>query len=196
MRPPGTPEQLETRRRRAIAMLDTGESMLAVARAVNASVSSVHRWYQACQAKGSEGLAPVPAPGRPPKLSERQRERLGKLLQRGPPAAGYETELWTLRRVADLISSKFGVAYHPCHVWRLLEKMGVDLPEARTPRAGARRSGNRTVATAPMAAYKKTPGGKGVALSLLTKAASCSSRWSVGLGPRRDKRPSWLPGAP
>jgi hypothetical protein len=39
-----------------------------------------------------------------------------------------------------------------------------------------------------MAAYKKTPGGKTVASSLLTKVASCSSRWSAGLGPRKDTR--------
>jgi transposase len=57
-------------------------------------------------------------------LSVAQREKLRSLLQRGPPASGYESELWTLRRVADLIESKFGVVYHPCHVWRLLEKMG------------------------------------------------------------------------
>lgn len=124
MRPPGTPEQLEARRRRAIEKLDAGESLLSVARAVNASVSSVHRWYQAYQLKGSKGLLPLPTPGRPPKLSAAQRERLGELLQRGPPAAGYETELWTLRRVAELIESEFAVAYHPCHVWRLLERMG------------------------------------------------------------------------
>lgn len=124
MRPPGTPEQLEARRRRAIGMLDAGESLLSAARAVHASASSVHRWRQAYRAKGPEGLAPVPAPGRPSKLSERQRKRLRELLQRGPPAAGYTTELWTLRRIADLISSRFGVTYHPCHVWRLLEKMG------------------------------------------------------------------------
>ncbi len=124
MRPPGTPEQLEARRRRAIEMLDAGASLLAVARAVDASVSSVHRWYQAYQLKGSKGLASVPASGRPPKLSEVQRERLRQLLQHGPPASGYETELWTLRRVADLIESEFAVAYHPCHVWKLLEKMG------------------------------------------------------------------------
>ena len=124
MRPFGTPEQLETRRRRAIEMLDAGESLLSVAHAVKASVSSVHRWYQAYQAKGMKGLAPVPASGRPSKLSEGQRKRLRELLVRGPPAAGYETELWTLRRVANLIASEFGVAYHPCHVWRLLGKMG------------------------------------------------------------------------
>jgi len=105
-------------------MLDAGESLLAVARAVTASVSSVHRWFQAYHLKGSKGLLPLPTPGRPCKLSAVQRERLEELLQRGPPAAGYETELWTLRRVANLIESEFAVSYHPSHVWRLLEKMG------------------------------------------------------------------------
>ncbi len=124
MRPPGTPEQLEARRRRAIELLDSGESLSSVARAVDASVSSVHRWYRAYQAEGLKGLSPQPTPGRPPKLSVGQRERLGQLLQRGPPAAGYESELWTLQRVADLIEAEFGVSYHPCHVWRLLKKMG------------------------------------------------------------------------
>jgi len=124
MRPPGTPEQLQARRRRAIELLDTGESLSSVARAVDASVSSVHRWYQAYQAEGWKGLSPHSTPGRPAKLSARERERLGELLQRGPPAAGYESELWTLQRVADLIEAKFGVSYHPCHVWRLLQKMG------------------------------------------------------------------------
>jgi transposase len=124
MRPPGTPEQLEARRRRAIELLDAGESLSSVARAVNASVSSVYRWRQAYQAEGLKGLLPKPTPGRPPKLSATQRERLRKLLQGGPPAAGYETELWTLRRVAELIESEFRVSYHPCHVWRVLKKMG------------------------------------------------------------------------
>ena len=124
MRPPGSPQQLEARRRRAIELLDAGESLSSAARAVNASVSSVHRWRQAYQANGSEGLLARPTPGRPPKLSASQRQRLVDLLQRGPPAAGYNTELWTLRRVAEVIEAKFGVEYHPCHVWRLLGNLG------------------------------------------------------------------------
>jgi transposase len=47
-----------------------------------------------------------------------------KLLQRGPAAAGYARELWTLKRVADLIERRFGVRYHPCHVWRVLGSLG------------------------------------------------------------------------
>lgn len=133
MRPLGTPEQLEARRRRAIELLEAGASLSEVARALKSSVSSVHRWYQAYQKKGSDGLAPLPTPGRPPKLSAAQQERLRELLQRGPPAAGYDTTLWTLRRVADLIETEFEVTYHPCHVWRILQSMGwsCQKPECR-----------------------------------------------------------------
>ena len=42
------------------------------------------------------------------------------MLRRGPPAFGYTTDLWTLKRVAEVIEREFAVRYHPGHVWRLL----------------------------------------------------------------------------
>jgi transposase len=124
MRPPGTPQELERRRRRAIVLLRAGENLVTVARAVNASVSSVHRWNQAYQRNGRAGLRPRPTPGRPRRLSPSQSARLSDLLRRGPPAAGYPRELWTLKRVAELIEKEFGVQYHPGHVWWLLQRLG------------------------------------------------------------------------
>jgi len=124
MRPPGSPQELERRRRRAVGLLEAGENLSSAARAVGASVSSVHRWYQAYQRKGRAGLRPRPTPGRPPRLSASQRRRLWALLQRGPPAAGYPTELWTLKRMAEVIEKTFGVRYHPGHVWWLLARLG------------------------------------------------------------------------
>jgi len=61
--------------------------------------------------------------GRPPRLSRAQRARLERVLLKGPRAAGYPTELWTLARVAEVIRRLFGVRYHPSHVWRLLHQM-------------------------------------------------------------------------
>jgi transposase len=124
MRPPGSPQELERRRRRAIVLLRAGENLSTVAHAVNASASSVHRWYQAYQRNGRAGLRPRPTPGRPSRLSASQCRRLLALLQRGPPAAGYPTELWTLKRMAEVIEKKFDVRYHPGHVWWLLERLG------------------------------------------------------------------------
>jgi transposase len=124
MRPPGTAQQLERRRRQAIRLLKAGKTLSAVARTVSASVSSVFRWYESYRNKGLKGLRPQPTPGRPPKLSPSQTKRLVTLLLKGPLAAGYRTDLWTLKRVAQMIRKQFGVAYHPCHVWKLLTRVG------------------------------------------------------------------------
>ena len=35
----------------------------------------------------------------------------------------YRTDLWTLKRIAEVIRRHFGTTYHPNHVWRLLVGM-------------------------------------------------------------------------
>jgi transposase len=124
MRPPGTPKQLEKRRRRAVQLLQSGQSLVAVARQVGAAVSSVFRWRQAYRRRGLRGLDAKPTPGRPPRLSSAGKRRLVRLLVRGALDAGYRTELWTLPRVAELIRKEFGVHYHPAHVWKILTGLG------------------------------------------------------------------------
>jgi transposase len=120
MRPFGSGKQLEKRRRRAIALLRTGASYRDVARAVGAALSSVVRWQQAYRRNVRAGLRSRPTPGRPPRLTKAQRERLRWLLLRGARAAGHTTELWTLRRIATLIEAQFGVRYSTVGVWKLL----------------------------------------------------------------------------
>lgn len=120
MRPSGTAEQLEKRRRQAIALLRTGKAYREVARMVRASLSSVVRWMQAYRRAPRTGLRARPTPGRPPRLTTIQTERLRRLLLRGARAAGHTTELWTLKRIGTLIETEFGVRYSPVGVWKLL----------------------------------------------------------------------------
>jgi transposase len=123
MRPKGTAGELEQRRRQAIALVEQGMRPADAARAVGTSRASVTRWRQAYQKGGSAGLAAKRHPGMKPRLSARQRERLGRLLLEGPQRHGYATELWTLTRVTELIAECFGVFYHPSQVWRILRAM-------------------------------------------------------------------------
>ena len=120
MRPPGSPERLEERPRKAIGLLRSGETYQKVAWAVKASVSSVVRWKQAYQQNRRTGLRTKPIPGRPPRLTPGQTATLTKLLVAGAQQAGYATDLWTLRRVADLIEKRFGVHYGLTGARRLL----------------------------------------------------------------------------
>lgn len=124
MRPPGSPSQLERRRRRALQLLKRGRTTSAIAEQLGCSHSSVVRWHQAYDRAGPQGLAPKPIPGRPPKLALRQHPRLVRTLLKGPLAAGYSTDLWTLDRIAHVIQRQWGIRYHPCHVWKLLRRLG------------------------------------------------------------------------
>jgi transposase len=124
MRPPGTPKELEKRRRRAVQLLESGQTLSAVARHVEAAASSVFRWWQAYRRKGTRGLAAKPTPGRPPRLSAGPKRQLVKRLTRGALRAGHRTDLWTLPRVAALVQEQFGVRYHPAHVWKVLTALG------------------------------------------------------------------------
>lgn len=125
MRPHGTAKQLEGRRRQAIALLRAGRTYRAVAHAVKASVSSVVRWVQAYRKQGLSALRARATPGRPSRLSPRQREQLRHLLVAGAVNAGYATDLWTLQRIAKLIKTHFGVRYTTVGVWKLL-RIGLD----------------------------------------------------------------------
>lgn len=120
MRPFGTAEELERRRRRAIALLQAGKPYREAARVVGASLSSLVRWKQAHRRDPRRGLRARPTPGRPPRLTTVQQERLRQLLLRGARAAGYTTELWTLKRIGKLVQTQFGVCYSPAGVWKLL----------------------------------------------------------------------------
>jgi len=120
MRPVGSPAELERRRLRAMALVQDGHSLNDVARRIGCNASSVMRWRDAVRRWGQQALRPKPAPGRPPRLTRRQKQRLVKYLLQGPLAHGYQTDLWTTLRVAEVIRGKFGIDYHRDHVGRLL----------------------------------------------------------------------------
>ena len=133
MRPRGSAAVLEARRHRALRRLDEGRSLNEVARLLECAPSSVMRWRDAREAGGEAALRVRFSPGRPPKLSARERRRLVQLLLRGARAHGYTTDLWTTTRVARVIFREFRVRYHRAHVGRLLHSLGwsVQKPERR-----------------------------------------------------------------
>ena len=133
MRPHGSPKTLERRRRCAITLLSQGLSLREVARRVQASVTSVHRWQQAWAHGGDRALAPKPVSGRPRKLTDAQCQQLLHVLSQGARAYGFANELWTVKRIAVVIQQTFGVHYHPAHVWKLLRSVGwsCQMPERR-----------------------------------------------------------------
>jgi transposase len=115
---------LERRRHRAIALLVAGEAPVDVARRVGVDRRSVRRWNAAHRTRGMAGVRAKPAPGRPPKLTVRQRAQLVRLLLKGAEAAGFATPLWTCPRIATVIARRFHVHYHADHIGRVLHALG------------------------------------------------------------------------
>lgn len=105
-------------------LLLEGRGVREVARLVKAAPSSVCRWKQDLEEGGLEALRAKPHPGRPARLTWEQKQELEEVLLRGAQAAGYATDLWTLSRVTEVIERRFGVTYHPGHVWYILRDMG------------------------------------------------------------------------
>ena len=98
------PSALEAWRRRAVALLERGFKVREVARKIGCSPTSVSRWKAEVQSGSPDALQPKPTPGRPSRLSDKQRTRLLTLLLKGARAHGYSTDLWTLPRVAEVIA--------------------------------------------------------------------------------------------
>ena len=175
MRPKGSAVELEARRRKAVALLQDGKSNTEVARLVGADLSSVKRWKRAVAAGGLTVLAAKPNRGRSPKLSPAQRQELAVIVRAGPLTAGFRTDLWTCRRVAEVIRQRFGVAYHPDHVGRMLHALGF------TQQKPQRRASERDEAAiqrwrkrAWPRLKKRDASGKLPSCSLMKRASCCS----------------------
>jgi putative transposase len=139
--------QLEERRLAAAALLRQGRlSQAEIGRRLGVSRVSVCRWAARLDQEGRRGLRARPRPGRPARLDAAAWTRLGRLLERGAMAAGFDTEQWTLRRIAALIAREFGVRYHPRYLERPLKALGfsVQLPATR-----ARERDERAIAAWP-----------------------------------------------
>src|ERR1043165_5019760 len=98
MRPKGTAAELERRRRRAVELVDHGESPTLVARILGVPPSTIHRWRRL--ARQAHGLDAKPVPGPTPRLSDHQLAHLEQLLLQGAKSHGWHNELWTAARGA------------------------------------------------------------------------------------------------
>src|SRR6266566_4741928 len=88
--------------------------------------STVYNWRKEYQEKGPAALKVKNAPGRTPRLTDEQRDRLRKLVVgRDPRQLQFEFALWTRQMVRELIKREFGVDYTPEAVGNILHDLGL-----------------------------------------------------------------------
>ena len=115
---------MEKRRLKAVALFEKRVATSEVARRLGVKRQSVHAWRHRWKKHGKSGLKSKGAAGRKSRLTPAQEAELAELLLAGPVAAGHQTDVWTLPRLARLIQERCQVRYHPGHVWHLLTRLG------------------------------------------------------------------------
>jgi transposase len=128
---------LEQRRLEAARMLARGATQAEVARTFGVSAQAASTWYRRWRQGGEQALRGAGRAGRRPQLSAAELDAVAQALGKGPEAFGFDTDLWTLARVAAVIEQLTGVRFHPGHVWRLLRRLDW------SPQQPARRAAER-----------------------------------------------------
>ena len=124
MTPRGPADQLEARRRLAVTRVKEGCKQKDIAAFLGVSLKAVSKWVAAHKAGGDEALASKPHPGARPKLTQRQARAVLSLLAKQPQAFGYKTDLWTTKRLAEVIHKRYKIRFNPNYLAAWLRRRG------------------------------------------------------------------------
>jgi transposase len=124
-------QEMPNLRQQAIALAQLGEGPKAVSEKLRVARSTEWRWRKLNEQQNDVALAkPM---GRPRRLTEAQRTAITEALLLGPEANGFDSQLWNLKRIAELIERLTAVTYHPNYLSDLLHTLGwtCQKPEGR-----------------------------------------------------------------
>jgi transposase len=91
------------------------------------SKGAVNQWLKRAREGGIATIRQRKSPGAPPRLTWEQKARLPQLLAQGTQSFGFQGDLWTQPRVAEVIRREFGVRYDSSQVGRILKQGGWSL---------------------------------------------------------------------
>lgn len=117
------------------AVVDGHHSPDLVADVLNISRSAVYRWISQYREGGEEALDTKKAPGAMPVITPQIERWLRRtILWSTPERLGYDTRLWTLAILVEVLRRRFGIVVYPSTVANHLHKMGLScqVPQYRS----------------------------------------------------------------
>ena len=105
-------------RRRAVELFNAGESKAVICRVLGVSNTSLNLWMR--KARAGESLKTSKPTGRRRRLTDQQLKELEELLSKGATSHGWHNNLWTARRVREVIKKHFGEVFCRSQVWHIL----------------------------------------------------------------------------
>ena len=137
-----TPEALrrkarhEANRRAALRMLAIADALEGMSRVEAARLAGMER--QALRdavtrynVEGLAGLRDRPKPGRPQRLSEAEQAALAARVFRGPDPERDGVAAWTRADLAAWVEARFGKAFHPSSLSRVLRRLDLSRQKVR-----------------------------------------------------------------
>jgi transposase len=128
--------RLEANRRAALRMLALANALEGMSRAEAARLAGMER--QALRdavvrynAEGLAGLQDRPKPGRPERLSEAEQAVLAARVFAGPDPERDGTSAWTRADLCRWLEERFGKAFHPASLSRVLRRLELSRQKAR-----------------------------------------------------------------
>ncbi|QVL33783.1 transposase [Telmatocola sphagniphila] len=114
----------ENRRRLGVQLVLEGHTIQKVAKMIKINSRSLDNWLAWHRARGEEGLKADKHPGPKSKMTQEQIQEVRSWLLRDAREFGFRTNLWTSRRIVQLIKEKFQIQYNANYFCRWLRKQG------------------------------------------------------------------------
>ena len=113
-------EELEARRIKAGQLFMRGKTAYYVEKKFEVSSTTAREWRD----RWNNGTLLAQKQGRISKLTDVRKKRLSSRILKGPEAAGWKTQPWTLLRITALVRKTEHVLYRPRSVWHLMHELG------------------------------------------------------------------------
>ncbi len=127
----GSKDAGQSRRLLALAEVYDGGRRTDAARIGDVGLQVVRDWVLRFNAKGPDGLIDAKATGKPPKLNDRHRQALARIVESGPIPAIHGVVRWRRQDLALWIFEEFGISLDCSSVGRELRALGFAKISAR-----------------------------------------------------------------
>ena len=114
--------EMEWKRKRGMELLRSGMKQAHVARRMRVNRRTVYDWKK--RVDDNKGFRNGKKNGRNSRLTDKQKTDLKRIIDSGATSNGFPTDLWTLKRIAEVIEREFGVRYNTTYIWQLLRILG------------------------------------------------------------------------
>jgi len=117
-------EQREKVRFKAGKLFKKNIPQAEIARRLKVTPAAVNYWRTEWDKHGKEGLKSKGHPGFQSRLTEDKRILFKQAILKGPLEYGFETNLWTLSRLATVMKKVTRIKFGHNHTWEIVRELG------------------------------------------------------------------------